>query len=253
MEVAEAGFKEDCEFVTHKDCFTDKEFIDNYVLDDFSCYTDFIIKGIYYNFEFAKSIYNSKFLRYSTRVKKAICARFIMSDIIDEKLIYKYTPYCIWYPNIPSKDTCFKLFSLCPKKYKYQIGIISVLMQWTDVYSILNLDSESHIHNLCYLTNFKYGFKDQEEKFFKIGGYYSHIYAKSLCERADLVKIDIKHYLYFDLNEYFNFDSYGEYFEPELDDYNPFEMSEGLIGCSDFVIQDVEKYFINKYLVVSDS
>lgn len=70
---------------------------------DYDFITRFIVRGIMFHFDFAKKIYEHDIIvNNKQRILKAISSRFTMSNYIVEELM---RPYCIWFPNVPSRDT----------------------------------------------------------------------------------------------------------------------------------------------------
>lgn len=70
---------------------------------DYDFITRFIVRGIMFNFNFAKKIYEHDIIANNKqRILKAISSRFTLSNYIVEELM---RPYCIWFPNVPSRDT----------------------------------------------------------------------------------------------------------------------------------------------------
>ncbi|CCF60366.1 hypothetical protein KAFR_0K00130 [Kazachstania africana CBS 2517] len=94
--------------------------------------TYYIVRGARFSFYFAWKLRHSD-LELNQWIYRAISARFIMSNYLEDDIIKKYIPACVWYPNIPTKETCFKLLEILPD-YKYTIGFVAGYNNWKDVF-----------------------------------------------------------------------------------------------------------------------
>lgn len=96
--------------------------------------TKYIVRGVLFSFDFAKSIKNCKNVEFNTYICRSVSARYIMSNVVDDiKFLKNNIPTTIWYPNAPSKDTCLKLLNIYPM-YHYLVATVAILMNWEDVF-----------------------------------------------------------------------------------------------------------------------
>ncbi|EDO18265.1 hypothetical protein Kpol_1039p14 [Vanderwaltozyma polyspora DSM 70294] len=106
-------------------------------LDLNNALTYYISRGCRFSFTFAYKLRNSG-IALNKYILRNISARFIMSNYLDDDVVKNYVPACIWYPNIPLKETCLKLIKI-NDLYNYLVYFICVFNSWNDVYSSLNL------------------------------------------------------------------------------------------------------------------
>ncbi|SMN22742.1 similar to Kazachstania africana KAFR_0K00130 hypothetical protein [Maudiozyma saulgeensis] len=94
--------------------------------------TYYIVRGVRFSFYFAWKLRHSD-LELNHWIYRAISARFVMSNYLEDDFIKEYIPACLWFPNIPKKETCLRLLEIAPD-YKYSIGCVAVLNDWNDVF-----------------------------------------------------------------------------------------------------------------------
>ncbi|CCD26723.1 uncharacterized protein NDAI_0I01540 [Naumovozyma dairenensis CBS 421] len=95
--------------------------------------TYYIVRGVRFSFYFAWQLRHSD-LPLCAEVYRAISARFIMSNYLEDDFIKDHIPACLWYPNIPKKETCFRLLEIS-NDYKYSLGALAGLNNWGDLFS----------------------------------------------------------------------------------------------------------------------
>lgn len=131
-------------------------------------HTDFmsgcICNGIVKNLQFCFDIKNSD-ITLPDFVNKVIQSKLIMNDIIELEEISKYKPFCIWYPEVPSKDTCIELANKF-EFLNYSISIVSILMNWEDVYRMCGSISDSFLYGLGVRTTRTWVNKSEMTKVF---------------------------------------------------------------------------------------
>ncbi|QEU61050.1 hypothetical protein KDRO_D07470 [Kluyveromyces lactis] len=86
--------------------------------------------GIRNSYNFAVKMENSG-LKLTNGMLSSISARYIMSNKVCE-FNFKYLPVSIWYPNIPSKETCTYLLEKV-NRYSLVIKTMCVLLGWEDI------------------------------------------------------------------------------------------------------------------------
>jgi len=111
--------------------------------------TYYMIRGIRFSFYFAWKLRHSD-IPLNDYILRAISARFIMSNYLDDDIIKEYIPACLFYPNVPKKETCFKLLEIC-SDYKYSLGIVASFNIWMDLfekcdYEYVDIRLWSHLH-----------------------------------------------------------------------------------------------------------
>lgn len=105
-----------------------------------------VCRGIAYDLTFCKNIISSN-ISFSNDVYKVIQSKLIMNNIIDLKCIEKYRPFCIWFPDIPSKETCIELIN----KFdflNYSLASLFLLMDWKDLFMSLNINDDKFLYDL---------------------------------------------------------------------------------------------------------
>ncbi|SMN22419.1 similar to Kazachstania africana KAFR_0K00130 hypothetical protein [Maudiozyma saulgeensis] len=111
--------------------------------------TYYIVRGVRFSFHFAWQLRHSD-LELNHWIYRAISARFVMSNYLEDDLIKEYIPACLWYPNIPKKETCLKLLEIAPD-YKYSIGCVAGLNDWKDVFVACNFQCiDTYLWRLLY-------------------------------------------------------------------------------------------------------
>jgi len=98
-----------------------------------------VIRGIRYHAGFGRELKGI-----TPAFTRALNAQDIMNNIIPDTLTPEEIPYCIWYPSVPSRQTCRELASRYPQT-KYQVGRICAVANYYDVYCELDLLPEVHI------------------------------------------------------------------------------------------------------------
>ncbi|KRZ98252.1 uncharacterized protein AC631_05988 [Debaryomyces fabryi] len=197
-----------------------EKFDDHYDLDDMQFLSRCIVRGVTYNFEFARKLHNSD-LALSERICRAISGRFIMSNYLEEEFI---KPFCIWYPDVPSKETCVSI----AKKFPQLVGIVCVLMNWNDIYDSLNIYPMRYIYNLARLIDRTHIAEDQWRKSEKYNGFFCFYSRSPSAEFRDEREYVLKDYLPI-YNSRFHEESLMDYCN-----YNYFDSDEvcstGLMG-----------------------
>lgn len=216
---------------------------DYYELDDKEFLTRCIVRGVTYSFDFAKKLNNSD-LALSERICSAISGRFIMSNYLEEELI---EPFCIRYPDIPTKRTCISI----SKKFPFHVAILATLMNWEDVYNFLDIKYHNYIYSLAFIINREFVIKDQLRKNNYI---YPDISYNSLKKCIDVYYKDyfyeenLKDYCNYD---YYDLDSVEEWDTGQMGWYNLSEVSfEGnyiLDNMKTYKFKQIKDYSIKDY------
>lgn len=124
------------------------EFIANYSCDEKSGLLNICLcRGINCSIEFAAKLYESDIIL-CIDVMKAICGKFIMNDIVNIGFVTKCPPFCIWYPEIPNKETCIKLIKFAKDTMKYQVAAVSMLMNWIDIYFMCDVKPDFYLFRM---------------------------------------------------------------------------------------------------------
>jgi hypothetical protein len=69
---------------------------------------------------------------------RALNARAIMSNTVPKTSASDEFPYCIWYPDLPSRETLTEVAARYPEM-KYQVGRTCAIAGYCDVYRSLDL------------------------------------------------------------------------------------------------------------------
>lgn len=122
----------------------------------------YIVRGIRFSLEFAEKLFNNmKTVTFNLHIYSAVSARYIMSNTnLDDINIKINVPLNIWYPNIPTVETCLYLLKFYKEDYKHQIAILSILNKWPDIYDMCDLDLDET--ELC-TYKLKMYYKDEKE------------------------------------------------------------------------------------------
>lgn len=113
-----------------------------------------ICRGCAFSYEFAKSflLFKGKlYCFFNDNIKRAICASFVMNNDVDIELINETKPFCIWYPQVPSLETC-ELIKKKTNKIDYSLAILCILMNWYEVFATLDIKAENTLLTLCVST-----------------------------------------------------------------------------------------------------
>lgn len=116
----------------------------------------YIIRGIRFSLSFAQKIdeLSKSDICFNKLIFSSISARYIMSNCcLDSSILKNFVPVNFWYPNTPTKETCFKLLEI-NNNYKYPIAVLSIINNWTDVFNLCNIDkAEDSIYNTAKFFN----------------------------------------------------------------------------------------------------
>jgi len=140
--------------------FNDEDRTPEQVDEDINCYqygkpgredllAYYMVRGIRFSFYFAWKLRHSG-IPLNDYILRAISSRFIMSNYLDDDIIKEYIPACLFYPNVPKKETCFKLLEIC-SDYKYSLGIVASFNIWMDLFEKCDFEYVdiclwSHLH-----------------------------------------------------------------------------------------------------------
>nr|WOF72296.1 putative immunity function [Saccharomycopsis crataegensis] len=109
-------------------------------------------RGILIDLDFAQFMYTKYKHLFTKPMYICYTQRLIMSNIINEKLILKYKPFCIWYRDLPNEVTLNKLM-----KFSFLHDSIAVVCliknDHLDLLNKLNLVNEMYIYDLSILLN----------------------------------------------------------------------------------------------------
>lgn len=119
-----------CTYAYYSDYENFIKYYDNEELFDEDDLNFHLCIGIRNSYNFAVKMENSG-LKLTSGILSSISARYIMSNKVCD-FNFKYLPSGIWYPNVPTKETCIYLLEKDPK-YSLVIKTICVLLGWDDV------------------------------------------------------------------------------------------------------------------------
>ncbi|KAJ3260350.1 hypothetical protein HK103_000985, partial [Boothiomyces macroporosus] len=205
--------------------------------DDFEWHQELCMnRGIAFNTDFAYWCYE-KFVKSSDKnfsmldlcsqdfIKSKISNRLIMCN--DTSFIYKN--YCIWFPDIPSEETCRKLFKSNPEM-NYLIARVCAIGNYIDLYKELNVLPEVSVMSEAVVSNSKdmVEYMKKTDKYYIILNDYTENYMKEEhIETVESGKFDPSNdsddALYFSLNHKCARGLYNDY-----DDYDPYDISNNL-------------------------
>ncbi|KAL0944939.1 uncharacterized protein CTRU02_202826 [Colletotrichum truncatum] len=97
-----------------------------------------LIRGIRLHYAFATSDEIVKLSTKDSQVARARNARLIMSNRIPETILQEQQPYCIWHPQIATKETYRELVQRYPQM-RYQVGRACAAAGYSDLYQELDL------------------------------------------------------------------------------------------------------------------
>lgn len=113
-----------------------------------------VCRGCSFSYEFAKSVlanHKKHFYPFNDKIKKAICASFIMNNHVELELIKETKPFCIWYPKVPKIETCERIKKET-NEIDYPLAILCILMNWYELFTTLDIEPESTLLTLCQST-----------------------------------------------------------------------------------------------------
>lgn len=96
------------------------------------------VRGIRHHIGFAKSSEVAAAAKRHNKIARARNARLIMSDEVPDGMFPEHIPYCVWYPNVPSEDTCRRLVQQYPGM-KYHVGRTCAVAGYVGLYRELGL------------------------------------------------------------------------------------------------------------------
>lgn len=96
------------------------------------------VRGIRHHIGFAKSDEVAAAANEHDKIARARNARLIMSNEVPNQMSPKHVPYCIWYPDVPSEDTCRRLAQQYPDM-KYHVGRTCAVAGYVGLYRELDL------------------------------------------------------------------------------------------------------------------
>ncbi|KXN73997.1 hypothetical protein CONCODRAFT_3072 [Conidiobolus coronatus NRRL 28638] len=110
---------------------------------------NFVIQGIYYNLDFAKSFLEVK--KILNNVKVAINARFIINNNITIPFP-ESLPYCICFPRVTCEYTYRELYRRYPE-LMYNIARACAIADYRQLCNELNILSETNLMTEAYYTD----------------------------------------------------------------------------------------------------
>ena len=96
------------------------------------------VRGIRYHIGFAKSAEVAAAAKQHDEIARARHARLIMSNEVPDEMLPEHVPYCIWYPDVPSEDTCRRLTQQY-SDMKYHVGRTCAVAGYVGLYRELDL------------------------------------------------------------------------------------------------------------------
>lgn len=96
------------------------------------------VRGIRHHIGFAKSQEVAAAAKRHDKIARARNARLIMSNEVPDEMPPEHIPYCIWYPDVPSEDTCRRLAQHYPNM-KYHVGRTCAVAGYVGLYWELDL------------------------------------------------------------------------------------------------------------------
>lgn len=113
-----------------------------------------ICRGCAFSYTFAQNLWvNRNDISYfmNKRIKRAVCASFIMNNQVELDLIKETKPFCIWFPSVPTLETC-KTIKKGTNEIDYSLAILCILMNWYDFFITLDIEAESTLLTICQTT-----------------------------------------------------------------------------------------------------
>lgn len=108
-------------------------------------------RGMIMNFDFANFIFNNHKKDFTFCMYVSYCQRLIMSNIINEELIIKYKPFCIWYPNLPNFNTLNNLYKF--ESMHDSLAIVCIIKDYKSLFAKLVLKNYMYVYDFCVLLN----------------------------------------------------------------------------------------------------
>lgn len=97
-----------------------------------------VVSGIRKHYNFAISSEVAALAKQHKKIARARNARLIMSNEIPHEMLPEHVPYCIWYPDVPSEETCKQLVQQYPGM-KYHVGRTCAVAGYVGLYRELDL------------------------------------------------------------------------------------------------------------------
>lgn len=97
-----------------------------------------VARRIRKNYNFAISSEVAALAKRSDKIARARNARLIMSNEIPVEMLPQHVPYFMWYPDVPSEETCKQLVQKYPDM-KYQVGRTCAVAGYVGLYCELDL------------------------------------------------------------------------------------------------------------------
>ncbi|QEU61051.1 hypothetical protein KDRO_D07480 [Kluyveromyces lactis] len=119
-----------CAYAYYSDYDNFIKYYDNEELFDEDDLNFHLCIGIRNSYNFAVKMENSG-LKLTAGILSSISARYVMSNKVCD-FNFKYLPSNIWYPNVPSKETCIYLLEK-DARYSLVVKTICVLLGWEDI------------------------------------------------------------------------------------------------------------------------
>lgn len=103
-----------------------------------------IRRGCYFYLEFARWCKDNMPVE-NDYIQSAVSAKLIMNN---DSSYVRNDVYCIWFPELPSEETCQYLYEYHPQ-LKYQIARVCVLAKYNKLYKTIDVLTDGSLLRLC--------------------------------------------------------------------------------------------------------